>query len=542
MQIVSGSEVSTPAGGAPMNPQAFRDAALAPGKIAEAIGSGVGGVFEDLSNRILDARNSKSVYDADMAMRGAKDQFLNDIATDPKLASDPKTWTPEIQARVTDTQDKILSNPGLSPVAKRHLVQATGLWGMSTISEVRTQALRREQNDIKESGFASATKALLDSTPNDGGQGVATATAVYEDLNRHGIIGPRELAQLKAEAPQRAAEGQINSIISNDPAHAVDAAKPILAKLPAERQKQYQGALQDAQHRARANNFDDMLVNMLDPYTGKIDPSANAQEKVQAAIRRGDIDPVRGKNFLAGQARENELEDKTTADAVIADAHDATGWTAASDEKGGYESYAAELRAKAALIKSPVRQQTVLNKINQQLESMKKKGELEEKPVAKQIFAQMAEDRASNGYTIPVASVHTPEVTHWWKPNEPAKDELVPAAMSLAELRDPVKVPDDQIEKQFGKGMTREKLIRAEQQHYATIQGKMRDWFNDPNNAKATYEQANEYRLTLEKPYVMGATAAALQPKKTLEAAAGKRVKQNGVTYEFDGKKWKPVE
>ena len=63
--IVSGSEVNTPASTVPLDSRAFREAALAPGRLAEAIGQNVGGFFQDVSQQIQDVRNSRQVFEAD---------------------------------------------------------------------------------------------------------------------------------------------------------------------------------------------------------------------------------------------------------------------------------------------------------------------------------------------------------------------------------------------------------------------------------------------------------------------------------------------
>ena len=120
LPIVSGSEsIQTPSSTVPLNPEPLRQAALAPGKLAAAIGQDVGSVFQDVTNQVQDIRNTKKVFDADLKMRGTKDQFMSDIVKDPNLASDPGTWVPEYQKRVKATEDQILSQPDLAPVVKR---------------------------------------------------------------------------------------------------------------------------------------------------------------------------------------------------------------------------------------------------------------------------------------------------------------------------------------------------------------------------------------------------------------------------------------
>src|SRR5580693_6566063 len=121
LPIVAGSEVSTPSSGVQINPSAFRAAALAPGRMAAAIGQDVGSTFQDVSQQIQETRNTRKVFDADLSMQKTKSQFLDDINKDPSLAKDPGTWVPAYQERVQQTTESILSQPDLSPVAKRRL-------------------------------------------------------------------------------------------------------------------------------------------------------------------------------------------------------------------------------------------------------------------------------------------------------------------------------------------------------------------------------------------------------------------------------------
>ncbi len=165
----------------------------------------------------------------------------------------------------------------------------------------------------------------------------------------------------------------------------------------------------------------------------------------------------------------------------------------------------------------PVLRRYLYEHVDAKVKAATKGAGAEERPVEQQIFSQMREDRMSNGYTLPVSVVNTPGSIQFWnsiKSGSVVRDEgtskQVPIADSLSALRDPNKVSDEQIKDAFGKDMTREKLIRAEQLHAAQISEKMHDWFKDPANAKATYEQANDYRLELEKPFVMGQVTAAL--------------------------------
>ena len=65
LPIVAGSEVSTPAGGTKIDPNAFREAALARGQVLGTAGQDVASLFTDLQTKMQDARNAKNVFDAD---------------------------------------------------------------------------------------------------------------------------------------------------------------------------------------------------------------------------------------------------------------------------------------------------------------------------------------------------------------------------------------------------------------------------------------------------------------------------------------------
>ncbi len=231
--------------------------------------------------------------------------------------------------------------------------------------------------------------------------------------------------------------------------------------------------------------------------------------EIQALESQGAISTRGAKQVRLGIAQKDYKEAKDTRAMLMLEADD----TLTSDNPN-LEKKAQSIKDDGASL-PPVLRRYLYEHVDAKLKAATNAVTAQEKPVEQQIFAQMREDRLNNGFTLPRSLVTTPGSIEFWNSiksgslvRSPDTTEQVPIASSLAKLRNDV--TDEEIKTAFGPDMTREKLIRAEQLHAATINEKMHAWFKDPNNAKATYEQANEYRLELEKPFVMGQVTAAL--------------------------------
>ncbi len=503
--IISGTEVSTPNSGTKMNYSAFRDAALAPGRVGEAIGQNVGGVLEDISQKIQSARNAKTIFDTDLAQQATHDKMLQDIATDPALRDDPKTWLPAYQERINTLKDQTMAQP-MGPLVKQHVSQMFDNWALSTKTTMQYKALEREAADFKESGNTAAIKVFDSGMSDEDKQ--AKYSAILGAMKDHLAITNAEYKVRLAQFPVLDAKQKLNALISSPAAaNGEELSKPLLAKLPADDRKDFQWSIHRAQNEQRNENFDNLLVSFIDPQTGQVSPNSDATNTIMDQIKAGQIDPVRGKNFIAAQNRETEKEDKTFADSVAARADNAAGWTSAKDADGGYEEYAANLKADAANIKNPIQQQKVINDVDRQLKSLKNKAKLEMSPEASRMYEMMSEDRTHQATFAPL---------HFGG-DDGAK--LVHYSGTLTDIRD---MNDKEIERTFGKGATKQMILAQEQGNFDKKWAKMKQWFASEAEAgrKPTIEQADAARQQIEYPSVQAGVIHSLSKSQGPNAEA----------------------
>src|SRR6185312_5571604 len=247
LPIVQGSMVETPVGGTKLDVGPLREAALAPGRFAAALGQDVGGLFQDLSQQIQETRNQKKVFDADIAMRTAKNNFVDELNKNPQLARDPGTWVPEWQKRSQEVSDKILSQDGLGPVLKNHLQQMSGVWTLDSTSEIRTQALRREVADTRKSGIAAANMAIQQGQPDQ-------AIAAYKAMGEKGVLGPKTVDALIRQVPMQIAEGKANMLIAIHPIGAPDEIRKLEGQMPPNKFRSALLLAEQEQARAQVDN------------------------------------------------------------------------------------------------------------------------------------------------------------------------------------------------------------------------------------------------------------------------------------------------
>jgi len=477
-----------------LDPSAFREAALMKGKVAGALGDNIGGFFQQVSDNVQEARNAKHIFDAHLTLNKTKDQFLSDIQTNPQLASDPKTWLPEYKQRMDQARQQIMDKDGLGPKVKRHLDMMTQNFQQDSTAEINTAALLRETADNAEAGKLTATYAIQNDDED-------TAIAAYKSLNEIGAIGPKETAARIAQVPGLVAESKALTAINTNAITSPDVVQTLKPKINPKKFEQIYKISIEARSKAQALNADDLSSRIDDSPDHTIEPAMLKGWKDAKKITDSQYDRLnsRMKKLTAEEAK------KQTNEMYVAmqRARD-TDWVTDPNP----ETTAKDLKELGLGWKNPELRFKLNEYIERQMAAAKKKGESAERPVEKQILDQMREDREYNDSMVPIA----PEVEEassgflgFGKHGEKVNYNAVPGGLNAIRKMSP-----DAIESTFGKGITKEKVLAAEQLHYATIQGKMRDWFADPANKDADYEKANTYRQSLEKPYVSSAVSAQL--------------------------------
>ena len=501
LSIVSGSEqLSTPSSTVPLNPEPLRQAALAPGKLAAAIGQDVGGLFQDVSQQVQDVRNTKKVFDADLKMRATKDQFMVDIVKDPNLASDPGTWVPEYQKRVKATEDSVLSQPDLAPVVKRHLNMMAAQWGAATTSEIRTHALNREVDDTKEAGFQVATAALSN---GDGD----TAAATYRLLNKQGVIGPQYTAALIRQIPAKVAEAQANANIASDPIHAPDVVTKLKDKLPDKTYRTLLNVANEAQKRAQGENAEDLSSRVDDSPDHAIDPKLLKAWRDNGKINANQYERINNRvDAYAKKAKADQSKQET--DEFYLAMMDADN--APTDGKA-LQSWAARVKTDGLGWTNPALRQRLNEYVDRKVENVQKSGRAEDKPIETTILNEMRQ-----GMQPYVNSITDPDDTAHY-------------------------LDDDTFKERYGQDADRQQVADRFRLQKARQADQMRNWFKD--NPEATQEEAEEARMKIEQPSVMR------EVKDRLVPASAKPQYVKGKTYTdaagnkatWDGDKWVEV-
>ncbi len=516
LPVVAGSEVQTPTSAVKMDTSAFRESALAPGRMAAAIGQDVGSVFGDLAAKIQQNRNAKMVFDADLSMRKTKDDFTAKLQTMP----DEGTWLPAWQENVDQVRQAVLDDPKAGPEVRRMLSQKFDVWQAATTAEIRTAALAKGVTDSRNSAIADSTYAARQ------GDIEGANNALQAAVENH-AMSTAEANKIGSRFPSIAAQAQADMIISSNPIKAPDLIEqykgviepPVFVKL--------QANARAARNAAQSSNLDGILQEM-DAGDGTVAP-----ELLKEKVKAGEI-TQRGADSIINRMKQADIktarEDHSIA-MMLAHDHD---WV--NDPKP--EETANRMREEGAAL-PPAMRRTLYEEITNKLNTAKKAGVAEMRPVERAIFDRMKEDREDNGVFIPVREEAVPAKEHYFKANEPAKTLVHHVPGGLKILQNPEKFTDAQIAENFGKGVKRDDLLKAEQLQYAKQVQKMRDWFKANPDAKE--DEAETYRQTLAKPMVMAAVAQSLAPKAGPTIATGKRVRQSGVVYEFNGNGWDEV-
>lgn len=491
LPIVQGSLTQTPIGGVKINPESFRQAALAPGRVAQEIGQDVGGLFEDVSQKLQANFNAQQVFKADIALRQAKDNFTAKLAENP----DPGTWLPMWKEQVATQKEAILNDPKNGPSVKRQLSMMVGTWEQATTSEIKIQALRKQVSDT------TATAKVAAELAAQGGDIEGANNIVKAAIENH--ADPVEMKNFAVQIPRVAAKSQALLLVDSDPGNAPELLKKNPEFLKAMGPVVFNsvlGAAHEKQNQFFSNNYNDTREEMR--LAGGIDPKI-----LQERVKNNQITQRMADSLINLQKQEAYQDDKGTYDfarTMIQD-HD---W----DNDTKPEDYKRQL-LETFPIKNYALQLAFGKSIDAAISKAKKSAEKEEHPVKSQIFAQMREDRTANGYFTPSFDVIQKGEWHLFKPNDPDKTVRTQLLGGLATLHNVKELTDEQIKENFGKDVTRADLIKAEQDKYNTVQEKMRQWFDDPKNKDADYETATAYLRKLEAPYVM--PAATQQIKKT---------------------------
>jgi hypothetical protein len=518
LPIVSGFEVNTPVGGVPIDATSFRRAALQGGRAAAGIGAAVGDTFQQLTDQIQQARNAKTVFDADSTLKQTKLDFLDRLSKDPNLAKDPGTWLPAFKETAKQTIDGIMSQPNLGPAVKRHLSQMTSNWENDNALDIQYNALKREASDTKEAGMMSANLDLNMGTD----KGLADAITKYKAMNERGVIGPQTLKALIEQAPKTSAAAKAEIAINRFPIDSPKIVEGIKELDPDDRRMMMRRA-NEAMHGAQAAALDDFSQQMDD------DPDHKIPKGLKAAR---DANQISEKGYEALVARSERLVKADKAEAAREDREQGLviglsianenfkGLTNRNEVRSGYMD---QINA----VQDIALRTRLTNDLNRKMDEAEKEGRNDEKGLHAEI-TEMGRNAFNQGLFRGPKSVDvTEEVPSWWNKFGIGTPETKVVGQKTVP-RSP--------ETGWQAGASQADIYKATLAH-AEFQAKMDKFFRDYPDAKPA--EAIEYAQKLIEPSVVDQVKQALAPNAN--PAKGERRKQNGVVYEFDGKNWNEV-
>lgn len=473
--IVSGSEVNTPTSGVQINSSAFRNAALAPGRVAQGIGEDVGGLFQDVSQKIQSNQNARRVFDADLAMRKTKDDFTANLAKMP----DEGTWLPAYKQQVDTLREQTMESPHLGPEVRRQLSMKFDVWEAATTAEIRTAALLKGVKETRKSAIADATYAAHS---GDIEGAMNTLNAAVE----HHAMTPGDVKKISTRFPSIAAQAQADSIIASNPVQAPDLVKQYEGKIEP---RVYVGVLAHAyemRNKAQSDNLNGFAQDLDNSPDGTIDPKVLAE-----AVKNKDITQRGADGILNRMKQKNQAEARDASQLLMTDVLTFDATTVKDPE-----AWARSVKEDAAALPSLYRNQ-VTRAVNAKLEATKKKDAQQERPIETETFGRMRKDY-EEGWALPGHKTDQPV------PGSGFLGFNVKSAPS-----GPVEYASQEDRTNWQK-VAPPPVRNAANTFFAQQVQKMHDWF--AANPKATREDAETFRQTLMQPYVMEQVKAALTP------------------------------
>lgn len=504
IQIVSGSEVDTPDSSPKIDGSAFQRAGMAGIQLGQAIGNDVGGFFSDVSQKFQQVRNTRTILDADVAMRKTADDYRDSLKANP----DENTWLPGWKDQSDQLRDNILNGPNVGPDVKRHLTGMLDTWQQANTSEFKTAAQLQTINKAKEAGTAAYTYAAA-----QGDQ--AGAMAAIDLLKNSHAIFPEQADAMKRQVPNLIQKSQVDTGIANDPGKTLELLKD-------------QDANGRSKHFPNLNPKDLVQLMFQANKENNIRLGQNLQDHLQdiAATPDGTVDPkvVQGwvdspdpdlrisqtaaNNIIKGQTKQDIKQSQDDFNLLMMQAQNTDFTTTKTPEEE-----ARKMKDDAAGL--PVALQRRFSAfVDNRVQSAQKQGQTAERPVERDVFERMRND--------PIAP-----------------DAEIIKELTRKDSQGKFEVSDKTFAKRYP-GQDRTAMVTAAQTSQAQKFDKMRQWFSDPANKDATEEQAEAYRQGLNRPEVMAKVQSTISlPGSSGQYVTGKQYKdKNGNIATWNGKGW----
>lgn len=478
------SQVESPELGVKIDP---RSRLMAIGQAAETIGEGLS-VISDYEQRKQKAEEVAGFNQTSIVLNKATSDYQHGLAT-----MDDKQIVPKWEEIATKTKDEVMKNTaGWTPAAKNKLSQTLDTWTSDSTIQFQVASDHLGSQRRKATAVA-ASQEFLQTGDKEMLPNAMNALKAAKDA---GDMTEAEYNQHVSGLTRGLETNQIMNGIASDPQATLrDMKAGEFKNVPAKLLLQLQTKAGIAVTNRQNGTRDDILKRHD---AGEVIDEDEIATKESA----GELSPQAAKT-VRQSISQKDLKEAKDNHALLMMRADDIDWT----QEKNPQKKAQEIMDDGAGLPLPLRK-SLFEHVQSKEKAALKAGVAAEKPVQKAVFDRMKEDREENGLTIPMTSEVVPGTTRFFRPNDADTVKFEHVAGGLKTLRDVTKLPDATIEQKFGKGMTRQKLFQAEELHYAQQLGKMRDWFKA--NPDASDEEAEKYRLGLEKPYVMAGVSKTL--------------------------------
>ena len=254
---------------------------------------------QGVTDQILQNRQARQVFDADLAMRKTYDNFNAQLVNMP----DEGTWLPAWKEQTQALRDQVLDNPHLSPDSKRILGEKFDGWEEATTSATNIAALLKGHTESRKSALTDATYAAQTGHLDQPGG----AYDIMKAAVANHAYSPQEANQITKKFPRMSAQANVDQFIVRHPTSEPD--NLTNAKwwkdLTPDDQKAALAGLNAAKLRTWKANFEDMMTDKVDSSTGEIPDNV-----IKGAIDNRQIDPIVGRNLMQSQKRDTEKADE----------------------------------------------------------------------------------------------------------------------------------------------------------------------------------------------------------------------------------------
>lgn len=511
IQTVPGSsQVATPEASVKQSFGALNAPYQAQGQLAGAI-SDIGQEAAGFAQQLQAAKNFGIAADADRAMRQASADFKESRVG----RTDEENWGTEWRDKANEVRASIYDKGGIGPDLRRTLDNNFKNWNQANAIEVRTIAQKQAINRVRISAADSAEEAAKDGDE-------AGVIAAFKGATMHGAYYPEEANHLIKQGLSKIDQYAADNFIASNPAKAVDWLKETdsdgnfvnAARInPAQRRITIANA-ERASRSFQIDNANEMLLSVNNGIA--IDEPEILSAENEKLITPRQATGVR--NAIKAAGSQTKLENQPQFGAAVKAAINAIPQDIDNDTRRSYILGIKTSKEYLGLV-APVREE---------LDKWMNQDAMAEKPVVSEALKH-AEQMYQAGFFLPRATedVKT-DSGHWFIP-----DKVTGQKMSDK--------PD------VGEGdaahwltTAPKAIVDAAQMHYAQYLTRMRAF--SKANPKASDADVTKESQRLMEPYVMSAVAQSLRPQIAAPSfTKGKRVKQDGKVYEFDGKDWNEV-